>query len=250
IRDAWQAAARLGPEHPETLRRVRYLARQYQEGGQPTEAIALLQEALDQAKSGLGPDHPQSVLCTCSLADAELRAGNQSDAVRLSGQALAIERGRPPGEELAASDNLSLAAVLSRVGRTLLQAQEAAEAEPLLRECLAIRSMRDPNDWTAYEARSLLGDALLARQKYTEAEPLLLQGYDGMKQRQTRFLLTEDRHRLIEATERIVHLYEATNQPRKAKEWRAKLAECEKAYGPLKHPEAETELVPPPREVP
>jgi serine/threonine protein kinase/tetratricopeptide (TPR) repeat protein len=223
IREAWQAAkAKLGPAHPETLRRVCYLARQYQEGGQPTEAIALLQGALEEAKDKLRPFHPQAVQCLCDLADAELRAGHQDEAVRLSRQALARERGRPPGKELGFSDDLSLAAILSRVGRTLLQAQQAAEAEALLRECLAIRSKWAPDDWTAYEARSLLGDALLAQQKYTEAEPLLLQGYEGMKHRKNDFLLSEDRHRLAEAIERIVRLYEATKQPEKARVWRAK----------------------------
>jgi tetratricopeptide (TPR) repeat protein len=251
IRDAWQAAkAKLGPAHPETLRRVCYLARQYQESGQPAEAIAVLREAFEEPEDLLAPSNPQAVQSLCSLADAELGAGNPDEAVRLSRQALARMRGRLRGEKLAFSDNLSLATILSRVARIQLQAQQAAEAEPLLRECLAIRNKRDPNDWTAYEARSLLGDALLTQQKYTEADPLLLQGYEGLRHRQTRFLLTENRHRLAEAARRLVHFYEATSQPGKAEEWRKKLAANEKAYGPLKHRENEPELVPPPRRVP
>ena len=56
----------------------------------------------------------------------------------------------------------------------------------------------------------------------TEAEPLLLQGYEGMKCREA-LLLAIWKRRMAETGERVVHFYEATNQPEKAREWRERL---------------------------
>jgi hypothetical protein len=77
----------------------------------------------------------------------------------------------------------------------------------------------------------MLGEALLGQQKYSAAEPLLLQGYEGMKQREAQIPEPVKITRLTEATERIVQLYEATRQPEKARAWRAKLPQ---AKGPEK----------------
>ena len=38
-----------------------------------------------------------------------------------------------------------------------LKQQKYAEAEPLLRECLAIRDTKLPDDWSRFSAQSLLG---------------------------------------------------------------------------------------------
>ena len=67
----------------------------------------------------------------------------------------------------------------------------------------------------------LLGDCLASGQKYADAEPLLRQGYEGMKQARPRSPDTKDR--LTEAVERLVQLYEATGKPAEAAEWQAKL---------------------------
>jgi eukaryotic-like serine/threonine-protein kinase len=64
----------------------------------------------------------------------------------------------------------------------------------------------------------MVGGALLGQKKYAEAE-LLLQGYEGMKQREATIPVLS-RVRLIEALERLVQLYEATSQKEKAADWR------------------------------
>jgi eukaryotic-like serine/threonine-protein kinase len=95
-------------------------------------------------------------------------------------------------------------------------------AEPILRECLAIREQELPDDWRRSNALSLLGGALLGQKQYAEAEPLLRQGYEGMKQREAK-IPEPAKVRLAEAAERLVRLYEATNRPDKARTWREKL---------------------------
>jgi TolA-binding protein len=109
--------------------------------------------------------------------------------------------------------------VLASLGLCLLKSGKPADAEPVLRECLAIRDKKQPDDWMTFNTKSLLGAALLGQKKYTDAEPLLLAGYEGMKKRlDTR--PQEDKVRLTEALERLVQLYEATGKKDKADEWR------------------------------
>jgi hypothetical protein len=69
---------------------------------------------------------------------------------------------------------------------------------------------------------SLLGAALSGQKKHGEAEPILLQGFAGMKQREAVMSFAE-RSRLTEVGEWIVRLYEETEQPEKARAWRATL---------------------------
>jgi tetratricopeptide (TPR) repeat protein len=111
---------------------------------------------------------------------------------------------------------------LALLGYILQEAQKYAAAEGVLRECLAIREKHLPESWLRFNAASLLGGALLGQKKYAEAEPLLLQGYEGMKQREVQ-ISVDSKMRLPEAVERIVRLYEATGQLEKARAWREKL---------------------------
>jgi hypothetical protein len=70
----------------------------------------------------------------------------------------------------------------------------------------------------------VLGAALLGQKKYADAEPLLLQGYGGMRQLENGMPEGERRRLLTDAVERVVRFYEVTEQPEKARAWREKLA--------------------------
>jgi serine/threonine protein kinase/Tfp pilus assembly protein PilF len=109
---------------------------------------------------------------------------------------------------------------LTSLGATLLKQQNYVEADPVLRECLGIRL---PDIWERYYAVGLLGGALLGQQKYAEAEPLLLEGYEGMKRREAK-VEAPFQVLIAEAAGRLVRLYEATDQPEKARTWREKLS--------------------------
>lgn len=76
--------------------------------------------------------------------------------------------------------------------------------------------------WTTYNTKSLLGGSLLGKKNYAAAEPLLLEGYEGMNQHEADIPFN-GKIRLTEAIQRLVDLYDATNQKNKATEWRAKL---------------------------
>jgi hypothetical protein len=69
----------------------------------------------------------------------------------------------------------------------------------------------------------LLGGSLLGQKMFAEAEPLLLQGYAGIKERESAIPLVS-RVRLTEAVERLVRLYDDWGKPDEAAKWRARLA--------------------------
>jgi hypothetical protein len=123
-------------------------------------------------------------------------------------------------------------------GHNLVAEKKFAEAEPPLRECLAIWAKRLPHGGDYYialsrrgaareyaYAKSLLGASLAGRNNYAEAEPLLLQGYEGLKPQPG---FNEDLTPLaqryqVEALERLVQLYDAWGKPDEAAKWRKEL---------------------------
>ena len=74
-----------------------------------------------------------------------------------------------------------------------------------------------------------LAAAFWARRSTRDAEPLLIAGYQGMKQRETT-IGSQGKPRLTEALERLVQLYDATNKPDEAARRRKEL-EARKAAG-------------------
>ncbi len=126
------------------------------------------------------------------------------------------------------ADDPQLAAALAGLTSILLAQQKFTEAEPPVRECLAIREKKLPDDWLTFNSRSMLGGSLLGQKKFPEAEPLLLSGYEGMKQRADK-IPDAGILRLKENLQRLAQLYEATGRSEKAAEWNQKLAELDQA---------------------
>jgi tetratricopeptide (TPR) repeat protein len=124
-------------------------------------------------------------------------------------------------------DSLRYAGELATLGRSLLELRKWTDAESVVRECLAIREKQEPDAWTTFNATSMLGGALNGQKKRAEAEPLLVQGYEGMKQRAAKIPIA-GKPRLAEALERLVQLYDAWGKPDQATRWRREL-ESEKA---------------------
>jgi hypothetical protein len=116
-------------------------------------------------------------------------------------------------------DEPLLASQLAQVGLDLLGAKWFAAAEPLLRECLAIREKAQPDAWTTFNTQSMLGGALLGQKKYADAEPLLVKGYEGMKARE-KTIPPQGGTRIPESLDRLIELSTATNRPAEAKMYR------------------------------
>jgi tetratricopeptide (TPR) repeat protein len=205
---------KLGRQHPDTLRTVANLGVNYKDAGRAQEALPLLEEAFQTTKikptfRWVGPH----------LLDGYDKAGKMAEAARLVTELLADARKQLP------KDSPQLAERLARFGRSLLQANAFTDAEALLRECLAIHEKTQPDAWATFNTMSMLGGALLGQKKYVDAEPLLLQGYKGMKQREK--MIPRDGGgglRIPEALDRLIELYTATNKPDEVKKYQAERA--------------------------
>ena len=161
-----------------------------------------------------------------TLAAAYAAASQFDQAVSVQTEAIAPLRNEEQRKDYASRLRLfeskvpyrDAGALASRAS-ALLAAGKFAETEPLARECLVLREKQIPDDWRTFNARSMLGGSLLGQKKYAEAEPLLLSGYEGMKQREAQ-IPGEGKPRLTEAMARLERLYEATARPGLAAEWK------------------------------
>ncbi len=208
--------AELGFDHPGLLVNMYNLAGAYRDAGQPEKALPLYEQTLAERIEKLGPDHPDTVMCRYRLAEAYQDHGDSAKAETLYLETLAQQRKR------LGADHAEIAGVLAPLGLIYLQQKKYVQAESLLRECLQIRQKKLPDDWSTFHAQAMLGGSLLGQQKYAAAEPLLVQGYEGMKQREAQIPAT-GKIRLTEALERVVQFYEATGKPDEAATWRKKL---------------------------
>jgi tetratricopeptide (TPR) repeat protein len=209
---------KLGRQHPLTQMAVANLGVNYKDAGRLDEAIPLLEEA--HRASGQFPNLRRFL---AHLLDAYAKAGRPAEAAKLILASLADARKTAP------KGSQQLAGALAQSALDLLQVKAYADAEPLLRECLAIREKTQPDLWNTSNTKSMLGGALLGQKRYAEAEPLLVAGYEGMMRREA-MIPPQARISLTEALERLVQLYEATNKPDEAARWRQEL-EARKAAG-------------------
>ncbi|MEO5961537.1 MAG: tetratricopeptide repeat protein, partial [Opitutaceae bacterium] len=103
----------------------------------------------------------------------------------------------------------------------LVQVGRHAQAEALAREHLALWEKRAPDDWQVFALRTLIGNALVERKNFSEAEPLLLSGCAGLRERIDQ-VSTQVGDRLIYPYQNLERLYTAWGKPEAAAVWREK----------------------------
>ncbi len=136
-------------------------------------------------------------------------------AVELILKDMAETRGSVPAE------SSKLAVALARQGLMLLKVKAWIDAEPLLRESVAIRVKLTPNVWNTFEVKSRLGSSLLGQKKYADAETLLLESYAGLKQRKSAIPANEQ-HCLPDCVDHLIELYTDWGKTDQLEEWRRK----------------------------
>ena len=238
----------LGPEHPQTLNTMADLAAQYGNEGNNAQAEQLLSQVLEIERRVLGPEHPDTLITAINLADAHAELGKYAQAEQLFLQTLAIARrvrdprtldmvgqlaamyqeegkyalaekyanevlaGRRHAQGNENPDTMVAAADLAMV---YVSQEKFAEAEPLAREAMQTDSKIQPDDWQRFRAESLLGASLAGQKKYADAEPLLIDGYQGMLARK-RSIAGPDRYNLELTHKWLVRLYKDWGKPVKA----------------------------------
>jgi serine/threonine protein kinase/Tfp pilus assembly protein PilF len=249
--------AKLGPDHPRTLNSMNNLAWGYSDAGKLDLAVPLFEKTLNLMKANLGAGHADTLNSMNGLATAYRRAGKLDLAGPLFQQAAdGVERlkfldyraGRiidsfsefqeqlqqfsqaeawrrkwlAATKETAGPESAPYGRALGALGANLVMQKKDTDAEPILRESLAILEKKELDRWNTSRVKSLLGAALLGQEKYSEAESALLQGYEGLMQREEKIPEKWKVH-LTEAVERLVQLYDAWGKPGEAEKWRAKL---------------------------
>ncbi|MFO0936339.1 MAG: serine/threonine-protein kinase [Gemmataceae bacterium] len=272
VRDARLALH--GPTYPSTLMAQYNLARSYRAIGRTDDAVKLLERVRDVCMTKYGADHIGTLTTQGELAATYLAVGRPVDSLALyskvagmleerqfqlrnareilAGTISAFEmEGRLAEAEAwrrkwsaAVKQRTGLRSVeyaheLSELGGNLIQQRKWVEAESVLRESLEIGTAVAPDIWTTFNTRSMLGGALKGQTRYTDAEPLLLKGYEGLKARENKIPhVSQTAFQIPEALDRLVELYVATGKSDEEKKWRSERA---------KYP-TQKEVAPPPRE--
>ncbi len=207
----------LDPNHPDTLLTMSNLGMACLATGQIDRAISLYEEILAARKAKLTMDHPATLNSLNALAVAYREAGRTAEAIPLFEQAVALRKAK------LGPDHVDTLASINHLGGAYLEMKRFADAEAPLRQTLTHREKTEPNSWRRYQAMSQLGAALAGQAKYAEAEPMLIEGFDGMMARE-KDIPARLRKEVTAAAMRIVPFYEASGQPDKAAAWRDRLA--------------------------
>jgi serine/threonine protein kinase/tetratricopeptide (TPR) repeat protein len=185
------------------------------------EAENMHREALAIRRKLFGSEHPDVASSIYDLARVLRSERKLVEAEILQREALAVRR------KLLGNDHVRVADSLEELSYILLLEKNFSGAESVARECLAIKEGKVADTYREFVARSLLGGSLLGEKNYSEAEPLLVSGYEGMKQRETA-IPAENKPLLSEALRRLVDLYEQTQRSEQAAECKKELAHLDK----------------------
>ena len=215
-----QFQAVLGPDHRDTLTTMNNLGLAYVGAGQLENAVPIFEQALKLRSVKLGPDHPATLQSANTLAEAYKRLERFGDAIGVLQPALQTVRLRssPTPEERKLT-----AALLLTITTCLKQLDRLKEAELAAQESVAIRKEIMPDEWGYFNSLSIYGDCLLKQGNLAEAEPLLLQGAEGLQERANILPESEKAKILTDAVERLVKLYSALDKPDEVNKWQAQL---------------------------
>lgn len=209
--------ARHGRGHFETRNSVANLGVNLRDAGRLEEAIPLLEEAARAVAQ-----MPRLAFVVPQLFETYVQAADPADPESIA-RVVEMSRGQVEAARKArAAGSPGLAIQLTLLARQLLRAGVPATAEPLCREVLSIREQTGPQQWPTFHAKAMLGQALLASGQHEASEPLLLQGYRGMKEREAQIPQAAQAW-VVEALEQIVKLYTAKGDGEEAKIWQRKL---------------------------
>ena len=177
------------------LGNIRRLERRY------SEADSLIQEGTNLYSQAQGGDHPNVAFGLTTLAMSRYDQGRYALAEQDARRASKIVEKLPKGHYYAGA-RLALGLIVNKTGRS-------HEAEPLLREALAIRQQKSPRQ-SNYVAIALgsLGECLFTQKRYAEAEPFLLESYQILNS-----LHVPQSPVLKEARDRLLSLYTALGKP-------------------------------------
>jgi serine/threonine protein kinase/tetratricopeptide (TPR) repeat protein len=193
----------------------------YEKAEQLTRQVVDLFGTLPPDVAGL-PGGSRSAINIARLAGVLAAQGKYAQAEEAFIKLLEFQRRVPGGEAGRLLETRAL-------GWTQLRQQKYAQATATLRD--ACNGMQMPRNGLSqsqqrYACESELGASLVGERKYAEAEPLLVNAYEGLtrtqKEREDPFSRTLDRQSPLETAGWIARMYEEWGKPQQAAEWRQK----------------------------
>ncbi len=180
-------------------------------------ALLVYRELLSLDRAQYGDDAPVALDTMTAIASALRNLNRPVEAATVLESVLTARRAA------AQPDAAATAAVLLQLAQIQLDRGLVREAELLARECVSIRSQVLPADhWLTANARSVLGGCLLEQRAFAEAEPMLVESRAVLTAQ-----LSAEHGLSIDATERLVRLYDRWGRPELADVYRQKLARAE-----------------------
>ncbi len=214
----------LGSEHSDTLKSMNNLGLAYQNSGRLVDAIPLLEETVRSRRGKLGPNDPRTAVSLENLADAYQAAGRSAESMAVFAEVLSVRRSK------AGANHPETANAAVKLAGASLDAGEFVRAETALREALRIFDAGDSQRAAALRARAKLGAALLGQDRYSEAEPFLVQAYQNLSAREARASASRTRLQR-DAAQKLVSLYEAWGHAESATQWKQKVRDLEQRMG-------------------
>ena len=197
-----------GLQHPETLATMVNLAGAYLEIGRTQEAITLLESAVVPQQYFYGRGWAEE-----KLVDAYVSVSNIEKTILWTKHIAKRQRNSKQVDEL------KLARVLRKNGLRLLRVEAWEEAERSLRESVGIFQKQTLDSQSMFSAQSMLGEALAGQNRFEEAKPFLIKGYEGLISLPETNLKSVSAE-LIPALDRLVGFYDALGESEQAAEWR------------------------------
>jgi serine/threonine protein kinase len=204
--------SKMGANHPETVMTMANLAVNYRAAGKLDSAVKLLEETRNRARELPGPIQVKLAWVSGELALAYDQVKQFARSEPLYREILEQTR-RQSGVKHQRS-----AEALRALGLNLLRQKRNADAEQVLRECLAILTRLGPDGGGTPNAQWLLGSALLRQKKYTDAEPFLLAAWTAIERSREK-----DSDNVRKAClDSLIQLYDGWGKPGQAARWRKK----------------------------
>ena len=220
-----QQETALGRKHPYTLKTIANLGVNYREAERYDEALKLLEEVVDQLSIA-----PNLKWSRFELLATYRKAGQFEQLTKM------VKQNEENIRKTLPVKSIGLAKQLAKMSLELIEAGKYQYAEQLIRECLDIIDEKNPESWQKSETMSMLGGALTGRaitaqkdrvdesehtlqQLLDEAEPLLINGYNGMKERVDSIPEHIRTQRLTEALDRLIKYAAITKDETMRQKW-------------------------------
>lgn len=193
------------------------LALAYQALGKMSDATQLMEDTLTKRRKKLGAGHEDAVDSLKGLIGMYLQSGNNREAESLIRQWDEILAANP------SANPVELAYAKNCLAESLLGQGKLAEAEPKSREAIDALTRLVPASIELCRAQSVLGAICCKQDRYSEAEPLLLNAYAELSKN---FPSAKPHLRWYapRACERLMDFYASQEKPNEVEKWKSELA--------------------------